>query len=273
MVYFRDFKHIYFNDEGQRYLSVTTFIKQFKEKYNEEYWLEYKALEAVRNKFQRDEDGKYLKMKGFFRSMINKVISEQVLPEEMEDYLRVKEELRQQWKDNAEQANTFGTAYHKVQENKDIQSKKAFNKYDRQHYDVIPLEDCKEDNCSRSSIQQGCYLELLIHNDELMLAGQSDKVFFINDVEFDIRDYKTNDKLPMESYNHQKMLYPFDQLDDCSFNHYAVQLSIYAYMLELQGFKCRKLFIDHYEESYEVEYLKDSVEKAFILRAEALSLS
>ena len=71
MVYFRKLKHSYFNDKGETYLSVTTFLKRFKEDYDEEYWLSYKALEAVRNNFQIDpETGKYAKMPGFYRSVV-----------------------------------------------------------------------------------------------------------------------------------------------------------------------------------------------------------
>jgi hypothetical protein len=64
------------------------------------------------------------------------------------------------------------------------------------------------------------------------------------------------------------MKYPLTKLDDVNFNHYQLQLSTYAWMLQKLNpeFNIKRLFIVHFPHEggskiYEVEYLKDDVEK------------
>lgn len=274
MVYFRKLKHSYFNDKGETYLSVTTFLKRFKEDYDEEYWLSYKALEAVRNNFQIDpETGKYAKMPGFYRSVVKYPdIRHAVKPSEQFLFDQTRLELKESWEDNRVKATDFGTSYHKMNEDRDNNNGEVINPNNGLIYPVVPVVNCPEDNCSKVGYDDGCHLELLIHSDKHMIAGQSDKVFFMDNL-FDIRDFKTNDKLATESFNHKKMKYPFNTLDDCALYHYAIQLGLYAYMLELQGYECRGLFIDHYEKPIEVKYYKEMIEEAMKIREIELSLS
>ena len=49
---------------------------------------------------------------------------------------------------------------------------------------------------------------------------------------FDINDYKTNKVINFYSQYAKKLLPPMDHLDDCQYNIYALQLSIYAYFYE-----------------------------------------
>jgi len=275
MVYFTKNKHIYFNDAGETYLSVTTFLKRFKEEFDAEYWLNYKALEAVRNNFIKDpETGKYAKMPGFFKSVVKYPdVSLAVKHQERELFEQTKLELKDQWKTNAETATDFGTSYHKMNEDRDNASGIVLNPTNNTGYFVDPLVDCPEDNCTRLILPNHCYLELLIHSDKHMIAGQSDKVFFINDIDFQIRDFKTNSELKNTSFNNKKMKFPFNTLEDHTVNHYAIQLGLYAYMLELQGYVCTGLFIDHYEKPIEVKYYKEMIEEAMKIREIELSLS
>ena len=64
------------------------------------------------------------------------------------------------------------------------------------------------------------------------------------------------------------MKYPLTTLDDVNFNHYQLQLSTYAWMLQKinHDFNIKRLFICHFDHEgnqniYEVRYLKDDVEK------------
>lgn len=272
MVYFQKNKHKYFNDAGESYLSVTTFLKRFKN-FDEEYWLAYKALEAIRNNFKKDIDGKYEKMPGFYKSVVKfKNIEDAVKPHELDLFNQTKIDIKKAWVSKTVTATDFGTSYHKMNEDRDIKAKESLNSVDGISYPVIELPECKEDNCSRESYSTGCYLELLIHSDKHMLAGQSDKVFFVSDKDFMIRDMKTNSELKKESFKNTKMEYPFNTLDDCALYHYAIQLGIYAYMLELQGYNCLGLYVDHYQEEIKLEYYKDMIHESMIIRELELSL-
>ena len=64
------------------------------------------------------------------------------------------------------------------------------------------------------------------------------------------------------------MLYPLNNLMDCNFYHYALQISIYAYMIQKMNpdFEIESLKLVHFDHKnnvtqYEVEYLKDDVER------------
>ena len=86
--------------------------------------------------------------------------------------------------------------------------------------------------------------ELLLFNDELKLAGQADLILVNAQKEtFIVLDYKTNKKgITTRSYGNKKMFAPVNHLDDCNYCHYALQLNIYAHLLTQEtGFTCEKL--------------------------------
>lgn len=105
--------------------------------------------------------------------------------------------------------------------------------------------------------------EALIYSMHYRAAGQSDLVVQRQRSEksvFDFYDYKTNEskgiefdsvsrkKDPVNHYN-RFLLPPLDHLEDCNYNKYALQLSIYAFMAQTTyGIKVGKLkilFIDN----------------------------
>jgi hypothetical protein len=64
------------------------------------------------------------------------------------------------------------------------------------------------------------------------------------------------------------MKYPLNTLDDCNYNHYQLQLSTYAWMLQKinPDFIIKDLILNHYDHNgkntlYHCEYLKKEVEK------------
>jgi NADPH-dependent 7-cyano-7-deazaguanine reductase QueF-like protein len=83
------------------------------------------------------------------------------------------------------------------------------------------------------------------------ICGQSDLVEVVNG-KVNIIDYKTNKEIKKESYvdwegKSAKMMSPVDSLDDCHFYHYALQLSIYMYIILKHNPKLKpgKIFIHH----------------------------
>lgn len=114
------------------------------------------------------------------------------------------------------------------------------------------------------------YPEALIYSIDHKMAGQSDLVIQRQrnqDPVFDFYDYKTNEakgiefdsisrkKSPIQHYN-RFMLDPLCHMEDCNFNHYALQLSIYAYMAQLTWNirigKLTILFIDNNLELHKI---------------------
>jgi len=77
--------------------------------------------------------------------------------------------------------------------------------------------------------------EVIIYSEELKLAGTIDLIIFNKEKNhISIIDWKTNKKINKKSFNsNQKGLkFPLNNMDDCNFNHYNLQLSMYQYILE-----------------------------------------
>jgi CRISPR/Cas system-associated exonuclease Cas4 (RecB family) len=104
------------------------------------------------------------------------------------------------------------------------------------------------------NLEDGNYPELLLWNHEYQLAGQADLVILETKglkTYVDIIDYKTNKEIKTESYKdwkagHQMMQGPLKHLQCCNYNHYNLQLSGYAWMMEQHGFIPRNIIIEHY---------------------------
>ena len=89
-----------------------------------------------------------------------------------------------------------------------------------------------------------------------------------------IVDHKTNKKIDQKSgfdsisKSNFKMKYPLNNLMDCNFYHYTLQLSTYAWMLQKinPNFVIKDLILNHYDHNgnntlYHCEYLKKDVER------------
>jgi hypothetical protein len=65
------------------------------------------------------------------------------------------------------------------------------------------------------------------------ICGMVDLLVFntINET-YEIYDFKTSKTINIKSRYDKKMLQPISFLDDCEFNHYALQLSFYRYFIE-----------------------------------------
>jgi hypothetical protein len=88
---------------------------------------------------------------------------------------------------------------------------------------------------SSQQLTDGIYPELLVYLKSAGICGQSDLVEIVNG-QVHITDYKTNKKIETTSYVNwegmsKRMLAPMSHLDDCHINHYALQLSIYMYII------------------------------------------
>jgi hypothetical protein len=64
------------------------------------------------------------------------------------------------------------------------------------------------------------------------LAGMTDVYIDLNQTQFDIGDHKTNKKYTFYSEYDNRLLAPFDQMEECEHNLYTLQANIYATMIE-----------------------------------------
>jgi hypothetical protein len=147
-----------------------------------------------------------------------------------------KEELKKQWKDKADRAAEKGTAFHKLMEDKYIQSTDGIEVCDTKcpvtSYSTI--EGVKEDS-SMYLEDNTIYTEKMIWSRKFRICGTADLVEVVNG-KINVKDYKTNEKLDFESWKHpilgsRKLRFPVNGLDDCNFNVYQLQVNVYMYML------------------------------------------
>ena len=124
-------------------------------------------------------------------------------------------------------------------------------------------------------LEKGIYPEFLINlkskDGFLRVAGQLDLLVKDgNDIY--IYDIKTNKEIKQKSFfdkktrSYQMMKFPLNNLMDCNYWHYSLQLSLYAYLLQQinPDFVIKKLTLIHVDHSgdtieYECPYLKEDV--------------
>ena len=75
--------------------------------------------------------------------------------------------------------------------------------------------------------------EKMVYSKELGLAGSIDMLVKIDDDKYIVMDWKTNEKLTFKSFNKKRGIHEITKdIDDCKFNLYSLQLSLYRYILE-----------------------------------------
>lgn len=146
------------------------------------------------------------------------------------------EEVKEMWKKENKKSTDYGTAVHNCLEDY-INTGEITNK----EYSWV-IDEFKQFKFIGKLIP-----EKIVYNEELLICGTSDLFDVYNyDGMFtrtSIYDFKTNKKLEKKSYFGNKMLHCCSHLDDVNFNHYTLQLSLYAYLAELKGVIIDKLTI------------------------------
>jgi hypothetical protein len=144
------------------------------------------------------------------------------------------EEIKEAWKSEANRATTLGTWYHNQRE-ADIC---GISTMERHGYTIPVFKPIEEDGVKQSPNQKlvdGIYPEHMVYLRSAGVCGQSDLVEVV-DGKVHITDYKTNKEIKVEGFTNwegvtQKMAAPVAHLDDCNLNHYALQLSMYMYII------------------------------------------
>ena len=211
LIEFRESDHKYFNtDTGEEYISCTTLLGLFKPEFKSDF-----LAECVARK--------------------RKLTKEQVL---------------QEWSDIAKKSTDYGTLIHAGIE--------GYIKNDRTLIDEKYDKICSDgyDKIISFLGKRGLQSEKLIYNHIYKIAGQSDIVQFTNGFKntidvthtINILDIKTNKEIEFYSKYDEYLKYPLNHLQNCNYNIYSLQLSLYAYMLQsmYNGFNIGTMAIVHY---------------------------
>lgn len=281
---FDEASHTYRNSiEGWYYTSGTTLVGKYKPKFDGDYWSLYNAGRRILG-ISDENKADYSKL--LLKCGINfgdKTISnlKEALKLALADKFSLLHEYqvaeKQNWATGNKASTDAGTRVHKEMED----SIKGLG-IDTSIYGLnvsVVLDLIEIDNLFK--LPDGVHCELMLWNNEYRVAGISDKVTIetIGNIRYvDIDDYKTNKKIETQSYQNKltgdfnKMLFPVNDLMDCNFIHYSLQLSLYAYLLECFGYKLRSIKFTHLplneektkvigEQTYFVTYLREYVIK------------
>jgi ATP-dependent exoDNAse (exonuclease V) beta subunit len=268
-VAFNNENHCYWNvNDNEKYISVTTLIHSFTQPFDKDFWSAYKALEKLIPKDNwAIEKKSLLNSKNFDKSILDLYnISEN-------DFNATQQSILDEWDNENRKSCERGTEIHE-----EIEHSFYKNPHDisLQKFGLGGKFECKKDY-SELDLEYGVYPEYLIYRESddgiLRIAGQVDLIIKSgNDIV--IVDHKTNKKIEQKSgfntstRSNVKMKYPLNNLMDCNFYHYTLQLSTYAWMLQKinPNFVIKDLILNHYDHNgnntlYHCDYLKNEVEK------------
>ena len=156
------------------------------------------------------------------------------------------EELRAQWDKKRDDACDRGTLFHDSVEHL-IKHKKIL---DNEYKDIVLKFKKKK---PKGKLQS----EVLLYSIEDGIAGTTDLVAWQNDNTFSILDFKTNEKLTSYNPHGKKLLPPLSHLFEHKLNLYTLQLNLYMYLIEKQGFWCNELhiiYVNH--KTRDIEFIK-----------------
>ena len=267
---FNEETHRYWNvnDEAKKFISVTTLIEKFGQPFDKDFWSAYKALEKLLpTESWKIEKKSLLSSKKFDKTLLQAYdISEDTFNKAQQDILDA-------WAEENRKSCERGTKIHAQLEAEFYQGGKSV---ELKKFGLGGKFECRRDY-TELDLPYGVYPEYLISRTSddgiLNIAGQID-CLVKNGNEIVIIDHKTNKKLDLKggfntaTKSTAKMLYPLNNLDDCNFNHYQLQLSTYAWMLQKinPNFVIKDLILNHYDHEgnntlYHCDYLKTEVER------------
>jgi hypothetical protein len=191
--------HKYVSDDKIDWLSVTSLISNFKQPFD---------ADKIAAKSAKSKKSKW--------------------------YGMTPEEIKEAWKSEAKRATDLGTWYHNQRE-ADICE---IHDMERHGITIPVFKPIEKDGVKYSpeqKLKDGVYPEHMVYLRSAGICGQSDLVEVV-DGKVHITDYKTNKEIKVEGFTNwegitQKMAHPINHLDDCHLNHYAIQLSMYMYII------------------------------------------
>jgi hypothetical protein len=196
---FTPHNHKYSSDDNQEWLSVTSLISNFKQPFD---------ADKIAKKCSVNKKSKW--------------------------YGMTPEEIKAAWNAESNRATSLGTWYHNQREN-DLCEIENMERHGVSIPIVKPIEIDGVKHSPNQKIVDGVYPEHMVYLRSAGICGQSDLVEVVKG-EVHITDYKTNKEIKVEGFTNwegvtQKMAPPVSHLDDCNLNHYALQLSMYMFII------------------------------------------
>lgn len=211
-VVYYDVPHKYYLGDKEL-ISATTLIHRYQEPFDEEYWSTRKALEFGLTRQEVKNCWKFINVKGTMKGSIIHDYTENLFLNKVFYYpkdLIIKE---------------FG--FDPIL-NEYLITKNHVDEFKKDCYDkLIPIRT-----------------ELIVYDKDSLVGGMMDMIFYnVKAGEYQVWDWKTNKDFTYEN-RFQKLGNELECLDDCDFNVYSLQLSLYKYIIEKHtGIKFGKSYV------------------------------
>jgi hypothetical protein len=159
------------------------------------------------------------------------------------------EEIKTMWNKESKRATDLGSWYHNQRE-KDLLACDTLQRNGMDLPIIHPIMDGEIKFSPDQKLVSGIYPEHFVYLKSILICGQADRIEVVGDT-VNVYDYKTNKKM-REAYTDwegvsKKMLGPLSHIEDSDLMHYALQLSIYMYIIlkHNHNLKPGKLQIQH----------------------------
>ena len=280
----KDHKYFDINNPSNTYISVTTLIDKFTQKFDALFWSGYKALEKL-----LPADAWKIERKSLLNT--HKIPKELLNTYDIKelDFNKAQQSILDEWDKTNKESCERGTKIHADLENSMY---KMGANVTLKKFGVGGKFVCDKGRTALD-LENGVYPEYLISrtspDNMLRIAGQID-LLVKKGKEIWILDWKTNKEIKQKAgFNTQtrsevKMLYPLNTIPDANYWHYALQLSTYAWMIQMidPEYVIKDLILVHFDHNdnqtiYHLPYLKKEVEsmlrfyKKSILKQEKLA--
>jgi hypothetical protein len=235
-------------------------------------------LEPIEHKYHHRTTGKIYKSvtttltsiePHFDSEAVSAAIVNQLDTVKQERYIGLnQQQILDYWQMLNDEANIYGTKVHDIVERYLLANKWYFPKDDEDGQ----FEKKVIDGFEALKIDEGIAMwpERIMFAEQYELAGMSDLVIDIDDTFFDVWDWKTNREFNFfNPFGNETLFKPFDHLQACQWSIYTLQLSVYAYMYELEfpHRKCRQICIGYWDkismsfQKIQIMYLKHEAKK------------
>lgn len=305
---FEPIAHKYTDETGLVYTSATTLVGQYKEPFNKKYWSMYTSLKNAGFKVRPTDDkkgiwvdNKYKTLDSLYKNPINNY-QVKALTKHWEDITEIACDRGNEVHDYLEDSINLSKGDIEGVTNEVI-TPQLSTAISNTGLDVIvrTVHDLDKTTIKErfpeiyyrllDYIKIGCiiFAEKRIYSTTYQIAGMID-VLIVHPKSkmFCIMDWKTNkDKMHFQNGYYKKikvgndwvksdnyilmgkkLLYPVNNLDDCKGMLYSLQLSLYAYIMELWGYKlvAQGLEIFHIRPNLspkliKIDYKKTEIEK------------
>jgi ATP-dependent exoDNAse (exonuclease V) beta subunit len=254
-LYFDEAKHTYTDDLGNPYISTTTILHDYIPEFDKKYWLERKAKELGITEAVLDKQWEAINTESKERGNG----THNYLEDGIKEHSKFFEAIRYLKRREANQMVTFYDLVDINNHVKPLDIDKFIDATDNRYPGIYTVFQWLVDNGYKIYSEIGAFLP------NLLLSGTVD-VPAIREEDFIVLDWKTNkDGLHFDAGYYRKdktsmphqltsewvhveryMNPPLSNLQDCKGNHYGMQLSIYAYMMEqILRRPCRAIRLGH----------------------------